>query len=141
MVSKAESRRRWAAKNKPYLAAKSARWRKNHPELHKENQKKYKGRYKDRLRVACRKWHLKTNYGLTLEQYSEMFLAQNGVCAVCHNPDTGLRRGTVKSLDVDHNHKTNEVRGLLCSACNASLGLLKEDPLRIRALATYIERY
>jgi hypothetical protein len=141
MVSSAESQRRWRAKNKPYLAAKSARYRRNHPVVFKATMKKSREKHRDKLRVACRKWHLKTNYGLTLEQYSEMFLAQNGVCAVCHNPDTGLRRGTVKSLDVDHNHKTNEIRGLLCSACNASLGLLKEDPLRIRALAAYIERY
>jgi 5-methylcytosine-specific restriction endonuclease McrA len=91
--------------------------------------------------VANRKWHLKTMYGLTLEQYEAMLIAQHGVCAVCRQPETALRRGTVKSLDVDHNHTTNQIRGLLCSACNNSLGMLREDPLRIRALAEYIERH
>ena len=70
-----------------------------------------------------------------------MLLSQNGVCAVCRQPETSVRRGTIKSLDVDHNHVTGIVRKLLCSACNSALGILREDPLRIRALAEYIERY
>ncbi len=87
-----------------------------------------------------RRAHLKSTYGIALEFYDALLATQNGVCAVCHQPETELRRGTVKSLDVDHNHDTGQIRGLLCSACNTALGLLREDPLRIKALFEYIER-
>jgi hypothetical protein len=93
-----------------------------------------------RSRRYHRRAHLKYTFGMTLEEYDELLLAQEGVCAVCRREETSLRRGVVKSLDVDHDHKTGEIRGLLCSACNTALGLLQDDPLRIRALSNYIER-
>ena len=88
-----------------------------------------------------RRYHLNRFYGMTLEHFNELFEAQNGLCAVCRQPETGIRRGVRKSLDVDHNHTTGQIRGLLCSKCNAALGLLMEDPLRIRALLSYLEHY
>lgn len=130
---------------KAILAKRSADYRKLHPERIKSTSKystpEYREKKRAKLRLACRKWHLKVLYGLTVEQYDAMFLAQRGLCAVCRRPETSLRRGKVKSLDVDHNHETGQVRELLCGACNPALGLLKEDPLRIRALADYIERH
>jgi hypothetical protein len=42
---------------------------------------------------------------------------------------------------VDHNHTTGEVRGILCHACNKSLGMLRESTAIILALADYNERY
>lgn len=132
---------RWAVKNKKYLAAKTRRYRSTHPEVSRATSKKSRDKRKDKNRLLHRKWHLKTNYGLTVEQYAEMYAVQGGVCAVCRRPETILRRGKVKSLEVDHNHETGQIRELLCGACNPALGLLKEDPLRIRALADYIERH
>lgn len=40
-------------------------------------------------------------------------------------------------LHIDHDHNTGVVRGLLCSGCNTSLGMLKEDIARIEGLAEY----
>jgi hypothetical protein len=40
-------------------------------------------------------------------------------------------------MAVDHDHKTNKVRALLCHACNVSLGAMEEDPKRIEALLNY----
>lgn len=86
---------------------------------------------------ARRRYHLKTTYGISLEQYEEMFAAQGGVCKICHLPETHIRSGSSKSLDVDHDHQTGEVRALLCSACNSAYGLLREDPERILAMFDY----
>jgi hypothetical protein len=44
-------------------------------------------------------------------------------------------------LSVDHNHKSNKIRGLLCSSCNLTLGQAEENPRRLLALARYIRVY
>lgn len=91
--------------------------------------------------------HLKKTYGLTSEEYDAMFLAQGGLCAVCHKPETaanhwGKKVGThtVKRLTVDHDHTTGKVRGLTCAACNTMLGYGRDDPSRLDAGAQYLRR-
>ena len=70
-----------------------------------------------------RTYQLRHHYGITLEQYEEIFKKQNGLCAICGSPP----RGRMKNLSVDHDHVTNNVRGLLCVTCNRALGYL-ENP-------------
>lgn len=84
-----------------------------------------------------RRQNYRRKYGITLEQYNVMLEAQNGVCAVCQQPE---RRAETSNLAVDHCHETGEVRGLLCSNCNRALGLLADDPKRITALADYLTK-
>lgn len=102
-------------------------------------------REKGRIQVAKRtpeqkfKWMLSGQYGLTVEQYQAMIEAQNGVCAICREVPRHRSRTEGRFL-VDHCHTTGKVRGLLCHNCNVSIGLLKEDPVRIRALLAYVER-
>ncbi|KKM25050.1 hypothetical protein LCGC14_1598870 [marine sediment metagenome] len=65
-----------------------------------------------------RAWHLRTNYGMTIEEYSRMFEAQQGCCVIC-----GLHQSELDmSLVVDHDHETGRIRGLLCRNCNCRLG-------------------
>ena len=91
---------------------------------------------------AWRKGNLR-RVGLTPKQYDRMLEEQGGVCAVCHQPETRRRPWSnneeINPLAVDHDHETGQVRALLCSHCNTSLGKLNEDPARIRALAEYAE--
>jgi hypothetical protein len=42
-------------------------------------------------------------------------------------------------LTVDHDHRTGEVRGLLCNLCNVALGVLRDDTRTARALIAYLE--
>lgn len=70
-----------------------------------------------------RAWYLKYHYGLTLTQFNSLLEAQGGVCAICGKINTcGIR------LFVDHCHKTNKVRGLLCRKCNILLGHFRDQP-------------
>lgn len=78
-----------------------------------------------------RKWQLKYMYGITEEQYNELFKQQNGQCAVC--------KETVK-LVVDHCHFSGEVRGLLCHFCNTGLGCFRDDPERLAQAIEYANR-
>ena len=58
----------------------------------------------------------------TYEQYMKMLETQNGVCAICQQPETAMRNGKAKRLAIDHDHNTHVVRGLLCTLCNRNLG-------------------
>ena len=81
---------------------------------------------------------LMAKYGISLNQYREMFKQQSGVCAICKNPETRkLNSGKIKSLSVDHCHETGKVRGLLCTDCNSGIGYFKESPWRLKCAAGY----
>lgn len=78
----------------------------------KENYKYIQNRKKDyynRHPEKLRDKHLKSKYGITFEEYKEMFDKQAGLCAICGLPETNG-----KSLAVDHCHITGKVRALLC---------------------------
>jgi hypothetical protein len=79
-----------------------------------------------------RRWRLRTRYALTEADYWAMYASQSGCCAICE------RIGPV--LVVDHDHRTGEVRGLLCHNCNFAVGELDDDPARMIAAASYLER-
>jgi hypothetical protein len=85
--------------------------------------------------------NLKRLYGMTPEEYQALFATQSGVCAVCGQPETtnDSRTGKTKNLQIDHCHTTGRVRALLCKECNNALGLLHDDPVRIRLLLQYAE--
>lgn len=51
-------------------------------------------------------------YGLTLKDYERQLKFQGGVCAICGRTPKNFR------LNIDHNHITNRIRGLLCMFCN-----------------------
>lgn len=78
---------------------------------------------------------------MSLEEYNEMLKKQNFVCAVCTLPETDSNQHNVMSLSVDHDHKTGQIRGLLCHRCNRALGLLNDDPIRVQALANYRKEF
>ena len=63
-------------------------------------------------------------YRLTREQFDALAADQGNACAICFEDATGH----VYRLAVDHNYETNEIRGLLCSKCNAGLGWFDDNP-------------
>lgn len=90
--------------------------------------------------IRNRAKNYKQYYGITIEQYDTLFAQQNGVCAICQKPETKLDRTGVKikRLCVDHCHKTNVVRGLLCFSCNTALGHIYEDIVVLENMRKYI---
>lgn len=73
-------------------------------------------------------------YGLTKPEL-EALLAQHEQCAICRTEDWGR-----KGPQVDHDHDSGKVRGILCLNCNNGLGRFGDDPARLRAAADYLER-
>ena len=95
--------------------------------------KEYYRRNNEKKRLQTRKYRLKRNFGITLEEYNKIFDAQGGKCAVCKEYQQG------KMLAVDHNHITGKNRGLLCQLCNTALGSLKDSQEIIKSLLVYVE--
>jgi hypothetical protein len=99
----------------------SQRWRERHPERH---------------RVSSRKMSIK-KLGLIYEEVNEYFENHNGLCDICESPPTDGKT----NLNIDHDHKTGEFRGLLCGSCNRALGLFKDSAeILTRAAAYLVER-
>lgn len=85
---------------------------------------------------------LKYLFGITLDDYNELFNKQNGVCAICGKPETvkSCYSNNIKKLSIDHNHITGQVRGLLCDRCNRLLGYAKESIQNLQNAITYLKR-
>lgn len=84
-----------------------------------------------------RKWRAA---GVDATRYQEMLREQNGVCAICAQPERtadGLS-GKPKDLAVDHDHATGAVRALLCSACNTAIGLFNDDVALLAKAQSYV---
>ncbi len=97
----------------------------------------YRERHPERVRAA----QLKRDFGISLEEYTTLHVAQKGVCAICQQPETTTRNGKPKMLAVDHDHGTGDVRGLLCHACNTGIGSFQDDPRRLQAAITYLDEH
>jgi len=74
------------------------------------------------------------NRNITKYSYELIISSQGGMCAIC---ESVLEEG--KNQAIDHDHKTNEIRGVLCKHCNMGLGNFKDNPNSLRAAANYLE--
>jgi len=71
------------------------------------------------------KYNIKGNFKITIDQFKEMFLNQNGRCGICNIP---FESKVPDNPAIDHCHASGKIRGLLCSKCNSALGMLNDDP-------------
>ena len=86
-----------------------------------------------RRRKQSRARQVERTYGISDEDNHELFLLQGGRCWLCQKAT-----GATKSLAVDHDHVTCEVRGRLCGPCNQFIGKLGDDPEAARRLVGYL---
>ena len=81
-----------------------------------------------------RKYNYKARYGITVDDYNEMYIAQDGKCAICRTDKT------IKGFfNVDHCHETKKVRGLLCMKCNTGIGYFKDNVLNLEKAIVYLK--
>lgn len=85
-------------------------------------------------KICRRDYDWQYRYGLSPEQYYELYKAQDGKCKIC-----GKELPDGEYLHVDHNKETGEVRGLLCKDCNIGLGSFKDNPESLINAAKYIK--
>jgi len=106
----------------------------------KEGWAEYMRNYRKARPDVMRKIDLKKNFGITPEDYENMLTSQNGVCAICKQPETKLdyRSKKLLPLSVDHCHSTNKIRGLLCADCNRAIGMLHDDVTILESAIKYL---
>jgi hypothetical protein len=108
-------------KYNPAKIAKLREWERAHPEEAKARRRRH---------------NLSRNYGLTPQEFDQMLETQGGVCGICGGPPDDPR-----GFHVDHDHETDEVRGILCRTCNFALGCIADDIGRLDAMKAYLLKY
>jgi hypothetical protein len=116
-----------------------------HKDREKETRRKYLIKNREKVLETQKRWNnknfnrrknviLKNVYGITLDDYNKMFNTQEGKCAICQRHQNELTR----TLCVDHDHKTNKVRALLCVTCNTDVSVVEN---RLEEMTNYLNKY
>ncbi len=88
------------------------------------------------LKTRLSDYSVKKLYNLTPQAYQALLNKQGGACRVCR-----VKRNEItRRFDVDHDHETGKIRGLLCLNCNRAIGLLKESSSILRRAARYLDK-
>ena len=89
------------------------------------------------MQVACNK------YGISIDEVMKLYEKANNKCQVCGSEETpGIDHQSSKyrPLVIDHDHKTKEIRGLLCNWCNSAIGHLKDNPENCLKMFDYLKK-
>lgn len=86
--------------------------------------------------IEARKSMIKRKYNLSLEDFDNMLLLQNKKCKICGATESNHKSSV---LYIDHCHKTNKVRGLLCHHCNYGLGGFRDNIDFLKSAILYLE--
>jgi len=108
-----------------------------------EDRKEYAREWHKKSRAADPDYYanadLKKLYGVTLDWYNQKLKEQDGVCAICKEPETAVIRGKTISMAVDHCHNTGAARGLLCTKCNQGLGMFRDKIDILESAVRYLK--
>jgi hypothetical protein len=121
-------RAKYAENPRPYID-RVLKWQRENRDRYLERLRDYNGTPAKKL--SNRKSHLKRKYGLTIEEYDALLATQGGGCAICGNPDAD---------NVDHDHVTGKVRGILCFNCSVAIGHIADDLDRLLLAFAYLDR-
>jgi len=107
----------------------------HHKKFLEDNPEK-KQSYYEKHKQNWLKYTLRNKFDISVEDYDRMLKEQNGVCAICGQPESSDRQ----RLSVDHNHETGEIRGLLCQKCNTMVGMSLEKVSILESAIRFLQR-
>jgi hypothetical protein len=79
---------------------------------------------------------LRLRYGITERKFNQLVRAQRGRCPICLRPFKEIKGRP----NLDHNHKTGEIRGVLCGYCNQRVVWRHTDVAKLKRLVSYMEQ-
>jgi hypothetical protein len=71
------------------------------------------------------------------KEYDKILESQNNQCAICGTDAKEFK----SALGVDHDYKTNKIRGLLCTNCNMGLGHFKDSLTNLNQALEYLDKH
>lgn len=113
--------------------------RKNHPEKYRAQRKRRRLMHGSKIVEN----EILRRFKLSKEEYDEMVKEHNNLCAICFKEETRRSRteGEICRLAIDHCHRTNKVRGLLCHACNIMIGKAGDSIEILESAITYLRKF
>lgn len=75
-----------------------------------------------------------SKYNFNMKKYQILLKKQKYKCAICKIH----RKKIDKRFSLDHNHKNNKIRGLLCNNCNRGIGLLGDSIKILKSAIQYL---
>ena len=115
----------------------SRKWRKSHKDKYREWMKEWRANNPERTREIEEKATLKKRYGVTPEDYDRMLEERGGCCEICGRSGVDCKR----SLCIDHDHLTGNLRGLLCVKCNLGIGYFGDNTTMLENAKMYLTKY
>ena len=111
----------------------------------REEKVKKNGSFQYHCKKCARDGNIRRMYkGMkSMECYQKMWEAQAGLCYICHNPSSQKSNNgkSIKSLAVDHDHITGQVRKLLCGSCNSLLGYANDSIEKLQKCIDYLKEH
>lgn len=92
------------------------------------------------MKEKTREYNLPAKYGITALEYAQKLAAQEGKCACCELA-FDLEGKKSRRPCVDHNHKTGEVRDILCGKCNLAAGNVGDSSATAEKIAAYLRKW
>jgi hypothetical protein len=123
---------KYRSANKEKIAASNKKYKEANKDKILNEAKRWRENNVNKISSSRRKSNYKKRYSITMDDYDKMFNEQEGVCYICHEPSLNQR------LSVDHDHKTNKVRKLLCTRCNLLLGVVEKNLELIEQFKIYL---
>ena len=131
-------------------AARKAYMKEYHKQWYEKNKQKRKVQIEEYKKSKPTEWrksigqrfHLRTRYNITPEQYEAKLISQNYCCAICgKDVADNIRKGAPVALSVDHCHKNLNLRDLLCFQCNSGLGHFKDNIDVLQKAIDYLRKH
>ena len=124
----------YRANNRDKLLASYKKYDQEHKELRRNNNIEWFKKH-PRTTARNRAYMLKKLYGITLEEWDDVFDSQGRVCAICGSEQPKGRVG----WHTDHDHASDKVRGVLCSLCNVMLGHAGDSIALLEKAIAYLQ--
>jgi len=152
----AAARRKWVAENPEAMKAHQKKFHAKNRHRQNEYARQYRAKHATKLNEATklarkrrsperiqqeqlskRVAAYRRRYGIGIEDYDQMLMLQNHHCALC---DRTPEQELYGRLNVDHDHRTGVIRGLLCTPCNHALGVLGDDVEGLERAIDYLQK-
>lgn len=132
----------WHMKNKEHVKEYSRAYREK-IRKRRDYTLEYSKNNSEKIKDKATVWNLINKYNLTKDEFDQMLVSQNNLCAICGQPETKVHNisGRVQRLSIDHDHKTSVVRELLCARCNLVLGNCDDNINILQSCIDYLKKH